>query len=209
MTTESETELSASARRLILINVCLAQFMGAVDARALNVALPTLSTEFGATMAVIQWVPIAYQLTLIGLVLSLGRLGDVAGRKKIYHLGFMIFFAGSALCGFATGVAPMVAFQILEGIGGAMILANGRAIVSAVFPGGSRGKALGITSTAFHLGYIVGPSLGGFLIDSLGWRWIFFVNLPVILAGAIMSSKVIPETAQAKGAYSVDLPGAA
>jgi len=209
VTTESETELSASARRLILINVCLAQFMGAVDARALNVALPTLSTEFGATMAVIQWVPIAYQLTLIGLVLSLGRLGDVAGRKKIYHLGFMIFFAGSALCGFATGVAPMVAFQILEGIGGAMILANGRAIVSAVFPGGSRGKALGITSTAFHLGYIVGPSLGGFLIDSLGWRWIFFVNLPVILAGAIMSSKVIPETVQAKGAYSVDLPGAA
>lgn len=208
MTTESETELSAAARRLILINVCLAQFMGAVDARSLNVALPTLSTEFGATMAVIQWVPIAYQLTLIGLVLSLGRLGDVAGRKKIYNLGFMIFFAGSALCGFATGVVPMVLFQILEGIGGAMILANGRAIVTAVFPGGSRGRALGITSTAFHMGYIVGPSLAGFLIDSLGWRWIFFVNLPVILAGAIMSSKVIPDTVKAKRGYSVDFPGA-
>jgi MFS family permease len=202
-------ELTASARRLVLINVCVAQFMGAIDARSLNVALPTLSTEFGATMAVIQWVPIAYQLTLIGLVLSLGRLGDVAGRKKIYNLGFMIFFVGSLLCGLATGVASMVLFQILEGIGGAMILANGRAIVTAVFPAHIRGRALGITSTAFHLGYIVGPSLAGFLIDTLGWRWVFFVNLPVILVGIIMSARVIPETVSAKGGYRVDLPGAA
>jgi MFS family permease len=90
-----------------------------------------------------------------------------------------------------------------------MILANGRAIVSGVFAGGSRGKALGITSMAFHLGYIVGPSLGGFLIDSLGWRWIFFVNLPVALAGAVMAWKVIQESTAAKGAYSIDLPGTA
>ena len=209
MTTRGETELSAAGRRLILANVCLGQFVAAVDARSVNVALPTLSTEFGATMAAVQWIPLAYQLTVIGLVLSLGRLGDMVGRKKIYNLGFMIFMGGAALCGFSSGLAPLVGFRIVEGIGGAMILANGRAIVSAVFAGGSRGKALGITSTAFHLGYIVGPSLGGFLIDHLGWRLIFLVNLPVILAGAIMASKVIRESVEAKAAYGIDLAGAA
>lgn len=207
MPTTQQSELSPAARRLILINACLGQFIAAVDARSVNVALPTLSTEFGATMQVVQWVPLAYQLTVIGLVLSLGRLGDMVGRKKIYNLGFIIFMAGSALCGFAGGIAPLVLFRIVEAVGGAMILANGRAIVSAVFAGGSRGKALGITSMAFHLGYIVGPSLGGFLIDSMGWRWIFFVNLPVALAGAVMAWKVIQESVEAKGTYSIDLAG--
>jgi EmrB/QacA subfamily drug resistance transporter len=200
-------ELSAGARRLILINACLGQFIAAVDARSVNVALPTLSTEFATTMEVIQWVPLSYQLTVIGLVLSLGRLGDMAGRKKIYNLGFMIFMTGSALCGLSTGVASLVLFRIVEAIGGAMILANGRAIVSATFAGGSRGKALGVTSMAFHLGYIVGPSLGGFLIDSAGWRWIFFVNFPVALAGAVMAWKVLQESVKIEGRYGIDLLG--
>jgi EmrB/QacA subfamily drug resistance transporter len=204
----TQNEISPGARRLILINACLGQFIAAVDARSVNVALPTLSTEFATTVEVVQWVPLSYQLTVIGLVLSLGRLGDLVGRKKIYNLGFIIFMSGSALCGFATGMASLVVFRVVEAIGGAMILANGRAIVSAVFAGGSRGKALGVTSMAFHLGYIVGPSLGGFLIDNAGWRWIFFVNLPVALAGAVMAWKVIRESVAAKGSYGgVDLFG--
>ncbi|MGH7769031.1 MAG: MFS transporter [Candidatus Binatia bacterium] len=203
----AQNEISPGARRWILINACLGQFIAAVDARSVNVALPTLSTEFAATMEVVQWVPLSYQLTVIGLVLSLGRLGDMVGRKKIYNLGFLIFMSGSALCGFATGMASLVLFRVVEAVGGAMILANGRAIVSAVFAGGSRGKALGITSMAFHLGYIVGPSLGGILIDSAGWRWIFFVNLPVALAGAVMAWKVIRESIAAKGSYGIDLLG--
>ncbi len=209
MATTQPTELSPAARRLILINVCLGQFIAAVDARSVNVALPTLSTQFAATMEVIQWIPLSYQLTVIGLVLSLGRLGDMVGRKKIYNLGFIIFMAGSALCGLSSGIAPLVSFRVVEAIGGAMILANGRAIVSAVFGAGSRGKALGITSMAFHLGYIVGPSLGGVLIDRLGWRWIFFVNLPVALGGAVMAWKVLQENVEAKGVYSIDLAGTA
>ncbi|HEY2988177.1 MAG TPA: MFS transporter [Candidatus Binatia bacterium] len=209
MPSTQQSELAPAARRLILINACLGQFIAAVDARSVNIALPTLSTEFATTLEVVQWVPLSYQLTVIGLVLSLGRLGDMVGRKKIYTVGFVIFMTGSALCGLAGGIAPMVFFRVLEAIGGAMILANGRAIVSAVFAGGSRGKALGITSMAFHLGYIVGPSLGGFLIDSLGWRWIFFVNLPVALAGAVMAWRVMQESVRAKGRFSIDLLGMA
>jgi EmrB/QacA subfamily drug resistance transporter len=204
-----ESGQAAAARRLVLINVCLGQFIAAVDARSVNVALPTLSSEFGTAMQVVQWVPLAYQLTVIGLVLSLGRLGDMVGRKKIYNLGFVIFITGTALCGLATGMATLVGSRIIEGVGGAMILANGRAIVSAVYGGSGRGKALGITSMAFHLGYIVGPSLGGFLIDSLGWRWIFFVNLPVAFAGAVMAWRVLRETVDEKRPYSIDLAGSA
>jgi EmrB/QacA subfamily drug resistance transporter len=204
-----ESEQSAAERRLVLINVCLGQFIAAVDARSVNVALPTLSSEFGATMQSVQWVPLAYQLTVIGLVLSLGRLGDLVGRKRIYNLGFVIFIVGTALCGFATGMLTLVGARIIEGIGGAMILANGRAIVSAAFGGSGRGRALGITSTAFHLGYIVGPSLGGFLIDALGWRWIFFVTLPVAVAGAAMAGRVLQETIETKRSYSIDVLGSA
>jgi EmrB/QacA subfamily drug resistance transporter len=204
-----ERELAPAARRLVLTTACLGQFIAAVDARSVNVALPTLAREFATTMEAIQWIPLSYQLTVVGLVLSLGRLGDSVGRKKIFNLGFVVFMAGSALCGLADGIAPMMSYRVIEAIGGAMILANGRAIVSAVFDGGSRGKALGITSMAFHLGYIVGPSLGGFLIDSLGWRWIFFVNLPAALAGVFMGWKFLQETVEAKSSYSIDLPGTA
>jgi EmrB/QacA subfamily drug resistance transporter len=209
MTTNNEATRPSAAQWLVLANVCLGQFIGAVDARSVNVALPTLSVYFGTSMEVVQWIPLAYQLTVVGLVLSLGRLGDAVGRKKIYNSGFVIFMAGSALCGFATGVLPMIFFRVLEGVGGAMILANGRAIASAVFGSANRGKALGITSMAFHMGYIVGPSFGGFLIDTLGWRWIFFVNLPFALSGAVMAWKVLPESVGKKGAYSIDPLGMA
>ena len=200
----AQNDSSESYRWLALINVCLGQFITAVDARSINVALPTLSVYFGTSMDGVQWILLAYQLTVIGLVLSLGRLGDMVGRKKIYNLGFVIFMLGSALCSLAASMTQMILFRVVEAVGGAMVLANGRAIASAVFGSEKRGKALGITSMAFHLGYVVGPSLGGFLIDTLGWRWIFFMNLPVALAGAIMAWRVLQETGGKESRYNID-----
>ena len=194
-------------QRLALVNVCLGQFMGALDARSIIVALPTMSVHFGTAMATIQWIPLAYQLTMIGLVLSLGRLGDRIGRKRIYGLGYLIFAVGSAGCGLSTLLAQIIVFRVLEGIGGAMVLANGRAIVSAVYAREGRGKALGVASMAFHLGYIVGPSLGGLLVDLVGWRWIFFVNLPVALVAAVMAWKALPETVTERSDYTIDPVG--
>jgi len=198
---------SPKTQRRALVNVCLGQFMGALDARSVIVALPTMSVYFGTAMETIQWVPLAYQLTMIGLVLSLGRLGDRIGRKKIYGLGYLIFVVGSAGCGLSTSLAQITVFRVLEGIGGAMVLANGRAIVSAIYAREGRGKALGVASMAFHLGYIVGPSLGGLLVDLVGWRWIFFVNLPVALAAAVMAWKVLPETVTQRSDYTIDAIG--
>jgi len=202
-----QRDFSKTYQWLALVNVCLGQFITAVDARSVNIALPTLSVYFGTSMDGVQWILLAYQLTIIGLVLSLGRLGDMVGRKKIYNLGFVIFMLGSALCGLAGGMAEIIVFRVLEAVGAAMVLANGRAIASAVFGSEQRGRALGISSMAFHLGYMLGPSLGGFLIDTLGWRWIFFVNLPASLAGAIMAWRVLRETVTTRSKYSIDPPG--
>jgi EmrB/QacA subfamily drug resistance transporter len=203
----AQPTLSPKLQRLALINVCLGQFMTALDSRSVIVALPTISIYFDTSLAIVQWIPLAYQLTIIGLVLSLARLGDMLGRKKIYGSGFLLLALGSACCGLSTGLWQLIAFRVLAGIGGAMVLANGRAVVSTLYAHEGRGRALGMTSMAFHLGYITGPSLGGLLIDTVGWRWIFFISLPVALAAAFMAWKVLPETVSDKRQYSIDPMG--
>jgi EmrB/QacA subfamily drug resistance transporter len=195
---------SPKVQRLALFNVCLGQFMIALDSRSVNVALPTLSVYFDASMAVVQWIPLAYQLTLVGLVLSMARLGDMLGRKKIYGLGFVLLGIGSALCGLSPHLWQIIFFRVVEAIGGALVLANGRAIASALYAQEGRGRALGMMSMAFHLGYITGPSVGGFLVDTVGWRWIFFMNLPVAVAAGYMAWKILPETVTEKREYSID-----
>jgi EmrB/QacA subfamily drug resistance transporter len=205
----SQIVLTAKLQRLALINVCLGQFMTALDSRSVIVALPTISVYFNSSLAVVQWIPLAYQLTIIGLVLSLTRLGDMWGRKKIYALGFLLLALGSACCGMSTSLWQLIGFRAMAAIGGAMVLANGRAIVSTLYAQEGRGRALGLTSTAFHLGYIIGPSLGGFLIDRVGWRWIFFVNIPVALTVAAMAWRVLPGAAGDRAKSSVDALGMA
>ena len=202
-----QTTLAPRVQRLALINVCLGQFMSALDSRSVIVALPTISVYFHSSMAVVQWIPLAYQLTVIGFVLSVARLGDMLGRKRIYAFGFLLLSVGSVCSGLSTGLWQLIAFRVLAGLGGAVVMGNGRAIVSTVYAREGRGQALGLTSMAFHLGYIIGPSMGGFLIDTVGWRWIFFVNLPVALAVAAMAWKVLPETAGERGKYSLDSMG--
>jgi MFS family permease len=120
-------------QRLALVNVCLGQFMSAVDSRSVNVALPTLSGHFSASMAVVQWIPLAYQLTIVGLVLSMARLGDMVGRKQIYTLGFVLLGFGSAGCGFSAALWQIILFRVIEAVGGALVLANGRTIASALY----------------------------------------------------------------------------
>jgi MFS family permease len=181
--------------------------MSALDSRSVNVALPTLSVFFNVSLAVVQWVPLAYQLTIVGLVLSMARLGDMLGRKKIYAFGFLLLALGSACCGLSQALWQIIVFRVIEAVGGALILANGRAIASAVYAHEGRGRALGMMSMSFHLGFITGPSVGGFLVDTAGWRWIFFMNLPVAVAAGYMAWKILPETVSEKQAYGIDAAG--
>jgi len=186
--------------RLILLNVCIGQTVVGLDQRAITVALPTLTDTFHTAFTTVQWVVLVYDLILIGLIITMGRLGDLFGRRRFYSVGFLVFIAASALCGISQTVGQMIFFRAIQAIGGSMIAANGRAIVSVALPREERGRALGLTSTAFHIGFLTGPSLGGFLIDTVGWRWIFYINLPMALWGAYLAWKIIPET-KAEGEY--------
>lgn len=197
---------------LILLSVCLGQALVGLDQRAITVALPTLATIFDTPFTTIQWTILVYDLVLIGLIITMGRLGDIFGRRRFYTLGFLIFVSASAICGMTQTPGQLIFFRAVQAIGGSMIAANGRAIVSVNLPAEDRGRALGLTSTAFHIGFLTGPALGGFLIDSIGWRWIFYINMPFSLAGAFLAWKVVPETRIARAADStsqpIDVPGA-
>jgi EmrB/QacA subfamily drug resistance transporter len=195
--------------RLVLYQVSLGLALVAINHRAIQIALPTLTHVFHADLSFIQWVLLVYDLAVIGLVLTLGRLGDLFGRKWIYISGFLLFIVSSALCGLAQTSGQLIAFRVLQGIGGAIILANGRALVTINSPVSERGKALGITSTAYHVGYMTGPTLGGFIIDTIGWRWIFFMTIPIGLACAYFAWRVLREREKSQAAVKVDMAGAA
>jgi EmrB/QacA subfamily drug resistance transporter len=203
----SENDPNSKRRsRLILLSVCIGQTIVGLDLRAITVALPTLTTSFHSEFTTIQWTILVYDLVLIGLIITMGRLGDLFGRRQFYSLGFVIFVAASALCGLAQTTGQLIFFRAVQAIGGSMIAANGRAIVSVSLPREERGRALGLTSTAFHIGFLTGPSLGGFLIDTIGWRWIFYINMPFSTWGAYLAWTVVPETRARKGLP--DIPGA-
>jgi EmrB/QacA subfamily drug resistance transporter len=197
MTVKNELSHVSHSKRtshLILLSVCLGQALVGLDQRAITVALPTLATIFSTPFTTIQWTILVYDLVLIGLIITMGRLGDLFGRRRFYTLGFVIFVTASAICGLTQTTGQLIFFRAVQAIGGSMIAANGRAIVSVNLPVEERGRALGLTSTAFHIGFLTGPSLGGFLIDSVGWRWIFYINLPFSIAGALLAWRIVPET---------------
>ena len=204
----SATEQQAHSR-LVLYQVSLGLVLVALNHRAIQVALPTLTHVFHTDLSLIQWVLLVYDLAVIGLVLTLGRLGDLFGRKWIYFAGFLLFAVASGLCGLAQTPVQLVGFRAVQGIGGAMIMANGRALVTVNAPLSERGKALGLMSTAYHVGYMAGPTLGGFIIDTIGWRWIFHLSIPLSLACAYFGWKVLKERARSEERVKVDLAGAA
>ena len=199
---------NARRSKLILLNVCVGQFIAGLDQRALLVALPTLTHRFNTSLTTIQWVLLGYDITLIGLVITVGRMGDLFGRRRIYAGGFLVFVFSSVLCGFAQSAGQIIAFRALQALGGAMIVSNGRAVASLAVPANERGKAMGLASMAFHVGFLTGPTLGGFLIDTVGWRWIFFINLPIGIWGAWLAWKLIEESKEEHEKISVDLLGA-
>ena len=172
--------------------MCVGAFLGQLDASIAGLVLPTLEQVFGVPVASVEWVAIGYLLTLAALVVPLGRLGDLVGRKVLYTWGFVVFVAGSALCGVAPGLGWLVAFRVAQAAGAAMLQANSVAIITAAVPRRALGRAIGVQGAAQAVGLSIGPSIGGLLIDSLGWRWVFFIAVPFGLLGTVLAWLVLP-----------------
>ena len=169
----------------------LALFFTVLDYGSVNVAMPSIETYFDADLATVQWVVIGYALVISVLVLPMGRLGDMLNRKSVYLAGLVLFSIGAGLAGTSQSLAMLIGFKVLQGVGSAMVQANGNAIVLSVFPGSERGKALGLNMAVVGSGVIVGSALGGILVGQFGWRSVFFLASGAGLI-ALMSSSMIP-----------------
>lgn len=182
-------------------------FLSTIDTSIVNVALPTFVNFFDTNFPTVQWVVLSYLLTVTTLMLSIGRLADMLGKKRIYNGGFLVFISGSLLCGLSQSIEMLILSRVVQAVGAAMVMALGMAIVTEAFPPHERGKALGINGAIVSIGIIIGPSLGGLILDQVSWRWIFLVNLPVGLIGTLLVHKFVPNY-KPIGKQIFDLPGA-
>ena len=194
-------------RWLGLIGLCLGVFMFTLDASIVNVALPTLVAAFGTTFATVQWVVLAYLLIATALVMAAARLGDIHGKKRAYLAGLAIFTLGSLLCGLSPSAGWLIAFRALQGLGAVFVSALGAAIVGEMFAANERGRALGMIGSAVLLGVALGPSVGGFIIQLVGWRWMFLVNIPVGIAAMSVVYRFVPDIPGRPASAGLDWPG--
>jgi EmrB/QacA subfamily drug resistance transporter len=177
---------------LVLAAVGAGIFLGTLNGSIVNIALPTLVREFNTTFQTVQWVVLGFLLTTAALLLSMGKLGDIVGKKPVYVAGLIIFTVSSALCGLAPTLGWLIAFRVLQAVGAAMTQALGLAIATEAFPPEERGLAVGYAGGLVSLGVVAGPTLGGFIIDALSWPWIFLINVPIGIIGLILVLRFVP-----------------
>ncbi|MCE1254118.1 MAG: DHA2 family efflux MFS transporter permease subunit, partial [Anaerolineae bacterium] len=176
----------------VLVSVGIASFMAALDGSVVNTVLPIIREAFGSEVATVEWVVVVYLLVISGVLLTVGRLGDLKGHRPAFLIGFVIFVIGSLLCGLAPSAVMLVVFRVIQALGAALLAANSPAILTKSFPAAQRGQALGTQATMTYLGMSVGPSLGGWLAHAFGWQSIFYINVPVGLLALILSWVFVP-----------------
>ena len=195
-------------RRWVLAATILGSSMAFVDSTVVNIALPALQANLGATIAQAQWVVEAYSLFISALMLTGGALGDRFGRKRIFMIGVAVFTAASIACGLAPGITALIGFRGLQGVGAAMLVPGSLAIISATFPDKERGKAIGTWSAFTSITMVIGPLVGGGLIEHVSWRAIFFINVPLAAVTLWLCARYVPESREGKE-RALDLAGAA
>lgn len=194
---------------VILVLVCIAQFMVVLDATITNVALPSIQRDLAMSDANLQWIVNAYTLVFGGFLLLGGRAGDLIGRKRIFLAGVVLFTVASLLCGLATSEEWLIVARGLQGLGAALVSPAALSIVTTTFAeGAERTKALGVWAAIAVGGGAVGLVLGGILVDKLSWEWIFFVNVPVGIAAFALSFVLVPESVDEHAHRSFDVLGA-
>jgi EmrB/QacA subfamily drug resistance transporter len=192
---------------LVAIVFIFGLFMDLMDTTIVNIAIPSLRSDFHASTSLVEWTITGYLLSLAVVIPAAGWLSDRFGTKRIFLLAMAIFVTASAACGLSQSIAQLILFRFVQGIGGGMMTPVGTAMLSREFPGTERAKASAILSIPVVLAPTIGPVLGGFLIDFVSWRWIFYVNLPVGIAGIAMAASVLKEHREAYAQRGFDVPG--
>ena len=192
----------------ILAATILGSSLAFIDGTVVNVALPGIQHALNATVADAQWVVESYALLLAALILLGGAAGDFYGRRLVFIIGVLLFAAASAWCGLAPDIRHLIAARALQGMGGAMLVPGSLAIISAAFPMAERGKAIGTWSGFTGITAAIGPVLGGWLVQHLSWRWVFFINLPIAAAVVVISLLFVPESCGEGAKRKLDIIGA-
>ena len=183
--------------------------MAAIDGTIVTLALPDMMVNLHAGLVEMVWVIMAYILMSTVCLLTFGRIADMFGRVRMYNLGFVIFTAGSALCGLSRNAAELIIFRLVQGAGAAFMMVNSPAIIAEVFPPHQRGRALGINGVTWALGGIAGPLLGGLILSAANWRWIFYINVPIGILGTVWGYLALKEKSTRNRTERFDLGGAA
>ncbi|TDX08903.1 MFS transporter [Kribbella sp. VKM Ac-2566] len=188
-------ELTRGRRLLVLAICCSSLFIVGLDSTIVNLALPAIRSEFGASVAKLQWTIDAYTLVLASLLMVSGSTADRVGRRRTFQVGLVLFGIGSLLCGVATSVDLLIAFRVLQAVGGSMLNPVAMSIITNTFTDPrERAQAIGVWGGVVGLSMAVGPVVGGSLVDAAGWRFIFWINVPVAVAAVLMTAFFVPES---------------
>ncbi len=191
--TGADAPVDPRYRTLALAVVLMGVMITAIDTTIVVLGLPVMMADLHADMVSMVWVIMAYLLVLTMFATQVGRLGDMYGRVRMYNLGFAVFTAGSVLCGLSHTGPQLIAFRVVQGLGGALVSSNSGAIIADTVPRAERGRAYGLTGIGWNVGAVLGILLGGLIITFVAWRYIFFINLPVGLFALVLSHRVLRE----------------
>src|SRR3954462_9605204 len=200
--------MTRQRKRLVLIACILGTAVVTVDSTVVNVALPAISDDLGGGLAGQQWTSNAYLVTLGSLLLIGGSLGDLFGERRVFALGVAGFGVTSLFCAVAPSIELLVLGRALQGVAGALLTPSALAVIVAVFPPAERGKAVGAWTAWGGIGTVLGPLIGGQLVDTASWRWIFAINVPIVLITLVLVLRVVPEGEGRRADAKVDVIGA-
>jgi len=204
----AQVRLGEASGRWLLTATVLGSGVAFLDGTVVNVALPAIGRDLGADLAGLQWTITGYALTLAALILLGGSLGDRYGRRRVYLIGVVWFGIASLACALAPNIATLVGARLLQGIGGALMTPGSLAIIQASFAPADRAKAIGTWSGLAGVTTIIGPFVGGWLVDEFSWRWIFLINVPLCAAVVWITLRAVPESRDPSAAGRPDTPGA-
>jgi EmrB/QacA subfamily drug resistance transporter len=200
-------DTGAHSTRWVLPAAILGSSVSFIDSSVVNVALPVLQRSFDASLGTMQWVVNGYMLTLASLILLGGSAGDRFGRRRVFIVGLIGFAAASLACGIAPSAFWLIVARLIQGVAAALLTPASLAIIGAAYSGNARGPAIGTWAAAGALTTALGPALGGWLVDTIGWRWIFFINIPICAAALLLALK-LPADRGVPGSETLDRRGA-